>query len=139
MPDRRLIHFARDLRKASTDAERRIWSYLRAHRLGGHAFRRQCPVAGYIADFYSHAARLVVELDGGQHTDPEVVEYDRRRTEAMTAEGIGVIRFSDVDALRDSDAVAEAILAEVERRMGQQPPPLPSPGVPGEGAREFAP
>src|SRR5213592_2335171 len=141
MPDRRLIQFARELRKSGTDAERRIWSYLRGQRLGGNSFRRQHPVGPYIADFYCHAARLIVELDGGQHSDPEAVAYDERRAAAMSAQGIDVIRFSDVDALKDSEAVARAILAKVERRVGHSPPPvghspppLPSPGVPGEGA-----
>jgi very-short-patch-repair endonuclease len=123
MPDRRLIRFARELRRNSTDAERRIWSYLRAERLGGHVFRRQHPVCGYIADFYCHAARLVVELDGGQHCEPEAIVHDERRTKAMEADGIRVIRFSDYDALKDSDAVARTILREVERRLANRPPP----------------
>src|SRR3712207_4361803 len=105
MPDRRLIRFARTLRRNSTDAERRIWSYLRAERLGGHVFRRQHPIGDYIADFYCHAARLVVELDGGQHAAPEAVAYDEVRTTAMAAQGVHVIRFSDHDALKHSDAV----------------------------------
>jgi very-short-patch-repair endonuclease len=121
MPDKRLIQFARQLRKDSTDAERRIWSYLRGERLGGHVFRRQHPIVGYIADFYCHAAKLVVELDGGQHTDPDAVAYDARRSAAMAAQGVHVIRFSDIDALKNSDQVAEAILTEVDKRMGKEP------------------
>ena len=123
MPDRRLIRFARELRRNSTDAEGRIWSYLRGERLGGHVFRRQHPIGDYIADFYCHAARLVVELDGGQHTEPDAVAYDRRRTAAMMAEGVHVIRFSDYDALKYSDAVARTILREVESRLANRPPP----------------
>jgi len=123
MPDPRLTRFARDLRKNSTDAERRIWSYLRANRLGGHTFRRQHPVAGYIADFYCHAARLVIELDGGQHATAEGVAYDECRTAAMAAVGVHVIRFSDHDALKSSDAVAQTILREVENRLTNRPPP----------------
>ena len=123
MPDPRLTRFARDLRKNSTDAERRIWSYLRANRLGGHTFRRQHPVAGFIGDFYCHAARLVVELDGGQHAVPETAAYDERRTATMAAFGVHVLRFSDYDALKSSDAVAQSILREVEQRLANRPPP----------------
>ena len=123
MPDRRLIRFARELRRNATDAERRVWSYLRGGRLGGHAFRRQHPVGDYIADFYCYAAKLVVELDGGQHAEPEAAAYDERRTAAMAAQGIRVIRFSDYDALRDSEAVAKTILREVESQLAERPPP----------------
>jgi very-short-patch-repair endonuclease len=140
MSEKRLIRFARDLRKTSTDAERRLWSRLRGERLGGHVFCRQHPLAGYIADFYCHAARLVVELDGGQHYEPDAVAHDQRRTEAMEREGIRVIRFSDYDAMKDTDAVARTILREVEEQLAArlphrqgQPPPRPSPGVPEEG------
>ncbi len=63
----RLRTNARALRKNSTDAERLLWSELRDHRLNGASFRRQVPIETYIADFMCHAARLVIELDGGQH------------------------------------------------------------------------
>jgi very-short-patch-repair endonuclease len=59
---------ARALRKNSTDAERILWSELRDHRLSGASFRRQVPIANYIADFVCHSAKLVIELDGGQHS-----------------------------------------------------------------------
>ena len=58
---------ARALRKNSTDVERILWSELRGHRLNGASFRRQVPIESYVADFVCHAAKLVIELDGGQH------------------------------------------------------------------------
>jgi hypothetical protein len=58
---------ARALRKNSTEAERILWSELRDHRLNGASFRRQVPIENYIADFVCHGAKLVIELDGGQH------------------------------------------------------------------------
>lgn len=122
MPDGRLIQFARELR-TSTDAQRRIWSYLLGQKLNGHIVRRQHPVGAYIADFYGHATRLVVELDGGQHAEPDAVVYDARRTTAMEAQGLRVLRFSDYDALRHAEAVARKILREVEERLGKTPPP----------------
>ena len=60
---------ARDLRNAATDAERRLWQHLRLKQLGDCKFRRQVPVAGYIADFLCPEMKLIVELDGGQHVE----------------------------------------------------------------------
>ncbi len=117
MRDRRLTAFARALRRDSTDAERRIWALLRANRLSGHSFRRQHPIGQYIADFYCRAARLVVELDGGQHADPASVEYDRRRAAALSEMDIHVIRFSNHDALKSPEAIVRTILHELESRL----------------------
>ncbi len=93
-------------RGGSTDAEHRLWYFLRRQQLGGHKFRRQYPLAGYIADFVCVPARLVIELDGGQHLD--ALEYDRRRTEALQREGYRVLRFWNDDVLlRTQDVLAE--------------------------------
>ena len=97
---------AHHLRNESTDAERHLWYFLRRRQLGGHKFRRQNPLAGYIADFVCVLARLVVELDGGQHLDARA--YDERRTEALQREGYRVLRFWNDDVLlRTEDVVAE--------------------------------
>src|SRR5438874_1632896 len=79
-PSRRLLHFARDMRRAPTQAEQRLWSLLRDRRLGGFKFRRQHPVGGYILDFFCESASTAIELDGTQHTTPEGIAYDERRT-----------------------------------------------------------
>ncbi len=117
MKDHRLIQFARQMRHEPTDAERRIWWYLRNQKLEGMHFRRQHTVGSYIVDFYCPAAHLAVELDGGQHS--QAAAYDEQRTRAMAAQGIEVIRFSDYDALANSEAVALTILREARRRMGR--------------------
>ena len=65
---------ARDLRNNSTDAERALWQALRGRQLEGFRFRRQVPIAGYIADFLCPKSKLTIELDGGQHA--EQGEYD---------------------------------------------------------------
>lgn len=129
MNRKRLIDFARSMRKDSTDAERRIWSYLRAHRLNNHHFRRQHPIANYIADFYCDEAKLVVEIDGSQHDEPDAIKYDEKRTNALEALGIHVLRFSSYEALKDSEAVVATILDVVEERVKRKPltDPLPSP------------
>ncbi|MGN6328122.1 MAG: endonuclease domain-containing protein [Rhodanobacter sp.] len=97
---------ARQLRNGSTDAERRLWHFLRRRQLAGHKFRRQYPLAGYVVDFVCVPARLVIELDGGQHLD--ALAYDQRRTETLQREGYRVLRFWNHDVLlRTDDVVAE--------------------------------
>jgi very-short-patch-repair endonuclease len=96
------------------------------------------PMAGYILDFYCVTAKLAVELDGGQHSDPAAKEYDHKRTQTLCECGVEVLRFPDDELLKYSDAVAEAIYDRLISRMpspAQSPAAtaLPSPGVPGEG------
>ncbi len=125
------------MRHESTDAERKLWSTIRNGRLGGFKFRRQVPVAGYILDFYCIEPRLVVELDGGQHNEPAQARYDQRRTARLTELGIQVMRFTDLEMLKDSGTVAETIFNRLQGLA--RPSPQPSPGVPGEGANAEAP
>lgn len=114
MPEK-LTPLARTLRRNMTDAERRLWHYLR-QRPYGFKFRRQQPVEGYIADFACHAARLIVEADGSQHmNDPG----DIVRTRTLGAAGWRVMRFWNTDILRETEGVVEAI-AEALRTA---PPP----------------
>jgi very-short-patch-repair endonuclease len=126
---RRLLSFARQMRKAPTDAEKKLWWLLRRGKLDGYHFRRQVPISGFIVDFCCLSAGLGVEADGGQHYDDRGKEYDQQRTEALMRKGIRIIRFSDYDILKFPDAVQEMIYKE----LTQKPPPSPSPGVPGEG------
>ena len=103
---------ARQLRNESTDAERRLWYFLRRQQLAGYKFRRQYPLAGYIADFVCVPARLVIELDGGQHLD--ALAYDRRRTEALQREGYRVLRFWNDDVLLRTEDVLREIFRVLE-------------------------
>jgi len=98
------------LRKSATEAEQKIWYYLRGGRLNGYKFRRQHPVPPYIVDFYCDAKRLVIELDGSQHN----VDVDRARTLYLQSQGLRVVRFWDNDALQQTEAVLEAILQALE-------------------------
>jgi adenine-specific DNA-methyltransferase len=113
-PSRRLKQFAREMRREPTDAERRLWFILRDRKLGGFKFRRQHPVGGYIIDFFCMEANVGVEADGGQHYDPEGKAYDERRSEVLAALGVEILRFSDYDVLKYSDAVARTILHRLE-------------------------
>src|SRR5690349_14907336 len=83
---------ARQLRRAPTDAERKLWFLLRSLKPLGLHFRRQAPIGIYIADFVWHAGKLVVELDGSQHADARA-EYDSKRTEWLQSQGYRVLRF----------------------------------------------
>jgi very-short-patch-repair endonuclease len=105
---------ARQLRNHSTDAERRLWYFLRRQQLGGRKFRRQYPLAGYIVDFVCVPARLVIELDGGQHVD--ATDYDEQRTGALQREGYRVLRFWNHDVLLRTDDVVAEIFRVLEER-----------------------
>ena len=98
----------RELRSVSTEAEQRLWFCLRDRRLQGWKFRRQQRIGPWFADFVCADARLVVELDGGQHVERH--EQDERRTRDLGERGFRVIRFWNDDALLRTDAVLEAIL-----------------------------
>jgi len=115
---------ARRLRATSTDAERKLWSLLRAGRLGELKFRRQHPIPPYTVDFLCVAARLVIELDGSQHGE----DIDRTRTQFLESKGFVVLRFWNNQVLTEIEAVAEAIL-KVATSSPLTPTPLPS----GEG------
>jgi len=107
---------ARALRKNSTDAERALWSEVRDHRLNGAGFRRQVPIGNYIADFVCHSAKLVIELDGGQHFSDQAEKKDAARTTVIEANGFQVIRFSNHDVMTNRAGVLETIAAAVAER-----------------------
>jgi very-short-patch-repair endonuclease len=111
---------ARDLRQRSTDAETELWLQLRAGRLNGFKFGRQHPVPPYICDFFCEQARLVVELDGSQHSE----EVDAGRSAFLESQGLRVLRFWNNDVLESTTTVLEAILSAVENRT-LTPTPLP--------------
>ena len=124
---------ARELRKTSPDAEQRLWQRLRNRQLCGWKFRRQHPIDRYFADFACVEAGLVVELDGGQHFEPEAVSADARRTSALNAAGFRVLRFNDHEALAQTDALLNAILNWLATHH-PHPNPLPQAG---EGVNPF--
>ncbi|MFC3440158.1 endonuclease domain-containing protein [Sphingobium rhizovicinum] len=97
---------ARELRRAATDAEKRLWALLR-QRLPAAKFRRQVPLGPYFADFASHAGRLILEIDGGQHDEAT----DADRTAFLNGEGYHVIRFWNHDVMQNPEGVLATIAA----------------------------
>lgn len=115
MPDpEELTRRARELRKNMTKEERRLWyEFLRGYPI---RFMRQRPMDRYILDFYCAQARLAVELDGSQHYAESGSDYDARRTEALNALGISVLRIPNNEVTRNFAGVCEWIDREVRRR-----------------------
>ncbi len=101
--------FSQQLRKNMTDAEQQLWSRIRGKQLKGLQFYRQKPIGNYIVDFYCPKAKLVVELDGGQHYTEEGKARDQTRDEFLAGKGLQVLRFSDRDVLTQIDSVLERI------------------------------
>ena len=108
--------FAKTLRAAATDAERKLWSMLRGHQVAGLHFRRQQPIGPYIVDFYCPAAKLIIELVGDQHGADEGVEYDAKRTEWLTSNGYRVLRFPNWQVSKNPQMVLDEIAHVFELR-----------------------
>jgi very-short-patch-repair endonuclease len=123
LPTRTLGH-ARSLRREMTDTERLLWKHLRGGQLGGMKFRRQHPIPPYIADFCCIEDKLIIELDGSQHSE----QADAVRTAFLESQGWQVMRFWDNDVLTQVEAVVEAIW---QCACGRTLTPTPLPG--GEG------
>jgi len=104
-------HQAIELRKASTPAERKLWSRIRNDQLGV-TFRRQHAVGNYIPDFCSPKAKLIIELDGSQHLEQE--EYDEERTKYLESLGYKVIRFWNNDVMKNVNGVILAVMNALE-------------------------
>ncbi len=116
---------ARELRKKMTDAEQAIWSRVRRKQINGRIFYRQKAIGSYIVDFYCPSAKLVVELDGGQHYTSEGKAKDRVRDKALADLGLSVLRFSDTDVLKNMDGVLSVLY---EKTRNPPNPPLPKGG-----------
>jgi very-short-patch-repair endonuclease len=112
---------AKSMRTDMTDAERKLWMQLRAHRLDGLKFRRQALIGRYIVDFVCHEQRLVIELDGGQHAESQ---HDVTRDRWLESKGYRVLRFWNSDVFPNREGVLETI---VSAARGATPLPNPPP------------
>jgi very-short-patch-repair endonuclease len=98
-PDR-IRGFARQMRRAPTRAEDRLWSWLRDRRFTGYKFRRQYPILHYILDFYCPELKLAIEVDGGDHEMAWLSEYDDERSEPLSIRGIKFVRIPNALLIR---------------------------------------
>ncbi len=113
----RVTPIAKALRRRMTDTERHLWTQLRAHRLARWKFKRQQPIGPYVVDFVCFRARLVVEVDGGQHQGSEA---DRVRETWLEGQGFRVLRFWDNEVLTELPTVLE----KIAEALSPSPPPL---------------
>lgn len=104
---------ARRLRKEKTDAERKLWRELRELNRRGFNFRQQAPIGPFIADFADHSAKLVIELDGGQHADAGNVAKDAARSKWLEVNGYHILRFWNGDALNNTNGVMTAVMVHL--------------------------
>ena len=120
---------ARDLRNNLTKSEQALWKHLRMRQLAGYKFRRQQPIGPYIVDFVSFERRLIIEVDGGQHS--QQVDYDAERTAWLEAQRYRVLRFWNSLVLEETEAVKTVVLKVLE---GWIPPTLI---LPHKGGRDL--
>ena len=102
---------AKKLRENQTQAEEKLWLAVKNNQIEGYKFRRQHPLSIYIADFYCHALKLVIEIDGGYHLDEEQRLLDEKRTSDIEFQGLKVIRFTNDEVLLQLPEVLDTIKA----------------------------
>ena len=105
-----VTNLARELRKASTEAEESLWEVIRGRKLKGLKFRRQTPFGRYILDFYCDEKKLAIEIDGSSHEGKQ--EYDDNRDKLLKASNVNIIRFTNKDILNDIESVLEQIVCK---------------------------
>ena len=109
-----LLENARSLRKRTTDAEDLLWQKLRNKKLNGCKFRRQHAILKFVADFYCHEYKLVVEIDGEIHNTEEIKVRDENRTAELERYGLKVIRFTNSEILNETLDVLKKIKSHLE-------------------------
>ena len=119
-----LTFFARNLRKQSTDAERKLWWCLRAKQFSGLKFRRQQVIGNYIVDFVCFSKKIIIELDGSQHMKASNKLQDKIRDQWLKKQGFIVLRFWDNEVLQNIEGVREIIF----KYCHPHPNPPPSRG-----------
>ena len=113
----RIFANAQKLREDATEAEEFLWLALRENQLEGYKFRRQHPLGIYIADFYCHKLKLVIEIDGGYHKAKEQIIFDEERTTAIEFQGVRLIRFTNEELLLNLDEVLKKIKVFVNMEL----------------------
>ena len=115
MEQKKLRQRSQELRKQMTKEERHLWyDFLKTYPV---QFKRQYSIGPYFVDFYCYQAKLIVELDGSQHCEPKAIEYDRKRTAYLQKQGFLVLRFSNIDVVKQFCVVCETVDIAVKNRM----------------------
>ncbi len=104
----------RKLRNESPKAEQILWCHLRKRQIEGFKFRRQTSIDDYIVDFYCPEAKLVIEIDGDTHFEPETESQDRERERHIKSLGIKILRFTNLDVYNNIEAVIRVIMKELK-------------------------
>jgi very-short-patch-repair endonuclease len=125
-PDRKVVR-ARDLRRAMTEAEKKLWWHLRQLPLATSHFRRQAAIGPYFADFACHERRVVIEVDGGGHGEARRIASDKARTAYLKSRGYRVLRFWNNEVLKEIEGVMTLIYEALHQ---QEAPPTPDPSPP---------
>ncbi len=118
-----LFRLALKMRKKPTEAEATLWKHLKKLRHEGYIFRRQHPIDFYIADFYCHKIKLIIEVDGEIHNNSVVIEHDMGRAGELERFGITIIRFSNNQIFNNIDLVIKQINKSIDE--------LTTPALPG--------
>jgi very-short-patch-repair endonuclease len=118
---------ANQLRKHQTESEKLLWEILKNKQMLGLRFKRQHPIDKYIADFYCHSLKLVIEVDGKIHFNPEKIEVDRERTAIMENFGIIVTRFTNDAILQNIEIVRTSIEMICSKMIFEQKRPPHTP------------
>ncbi|HET6839207.1 MAG TPA: DUF559 domain-containing protein [Bradyrhizobium sp.] len=120
---------ARAFRRDATEAEKKLWQHLRQPPFKAHHFRRQATIGPYFADFASHQLKIVIEVDGGQHS---LSTSDEARTRYLEANGYRVLRFWN-NEVRDN---ISGVLMAIDTAINADRPPTPDPSPPQAGGGE---
>ena len=105
---------AKELRNNETEAEKIIWEKLKNNKIKNLKFRRQHPISIYIADFYCHQLKLVIEIDGEYHWSKEQIIKDKERTDILNFNGLEIIRFTNNEVLNNINWVMEKIIKKID-------------------------
>ncbi len=120
-----LFRLAHNYRNNPTEAEKILWEHLRKFRSEGFVFRRQHPIVFFIADFYCHKIKLVIEVDGDYHSNDKICEYDNSRSGELERYGITILRFRNEEIIN----YLEQVIFEIHLKIEE----LSSPALPGSG------
>lgn len=123
----KLGNLTKNLRRDQTPWEVKLWYYLRGNRFYGFKFKRQVPLASYIADFCCQEKKLIIELDGGQHAEDAVRKIDLAKEKYLKSKGCKILRFWNNEVSDNIEGVLEVIRRAVEAR-DLSPNLSPSPG-----------